>query len=32
MKQTESFREALDEAAAQLDAHIQQQIDERRGK
>jgi len=32
MKQTETFREALGEACMQLDGHIQQQIDEYRGK
>lgn len=32
MKQTETFREALDEAVSQLDGYIQQQIDEYRGK
>lgn len=32
MRQTEGFREQIDEAAAQLDAHIQHQIDVARGK
>lgn len=32
MKQTESFREALDEGVSQLDGYIQEQIDRARGK
>ncbi|MEJ8811838.1 hypothetical protein WKW77_12225 [Variovorax ureilyticus] len=32
MRQSEAFREALDEAVSQLDGYIQQQIDEYRGK
>ena len=32
MKQTEEFREALDESVLQLDGYIQEQIDLARGK
>lgn len=32
MKQTEGFREALDESVSQLDGYIQEQIDRARGK
>ena len=32
LRQTEDFREKIDEAAAQLDAHTQQQTDRARGK
>jgi hypothetical protein len=32
MKQTETFREALNESVLQLDGYIQEQIDRARGK